>query len=84
MNPTNIHEDVGSIPGLTQWVKESGIAVSCSLSHRLGSDLALQWLWHRLAAAAAIGPLPWELPYATGTALKTDKNQKTKPKDLNK
>ena len=31
------------------------------------------WLWCRLAAAAPIGPLTWELPYAVGTALKRKK-----------
>ena len=39
-NPTSIHEDVGSIPHLVQWV----------------TDLAMLWLWYRLAAAAVIQP----------------------------
>ena len=28
------------------------------------------WLWHRLAVVALIQPLAWELPYATGAAVK--------------
>ena len=32
-------------------------------------------LWHRLAAAASIQPLAWELPYAMGAALKSKKKK---------
>jgi len=31
------------------------------------------WLWWRLAAAAPIRPLTWELPYAAGAAVKRGK-----------
>ena len=59
-NPTSIHEDVGSTPGLPQ---------------RVG-DLALLWLWRRLAAIALLQPLAWELPYAVCEALKKKKKKK--------
>ena len=55
-NPTRNHELAGSDPGLAQWVKGSGIAVSCGVGHRLGSDLALLCLWCRPVATAPIRP----------------------------
>ena len=53
-NPNSIHEDVHSIPGLAQWVKESGVALGCDVDHRWGSDPMLPWQWHRLAAVVPI------------------------------
>ena len=59
-NPTSIHENVSSIPGLSQWIK----------------DPELLWLWRRPAAIALIRPLDWEPPYAIGVALKSGGEKK--------
>ena len=40
--------------------------------------MAPMWLWCRLAAAARIQPLAWELPCATGVALKKKEKKKKK------
>ena len=50
--------------------------MSCGVVCRLGWDPVLLWLWCRLATAAPIQPLDWELPYAAGAALKTKKKKK--------
>ena len=47
-----------------------GVAVSCGVGCRRGSDLALLWLWCRPEATAPIRPLAWEPPCAAGMALK--------------
>ena len=76
-NVTSTHEDVGSIPGLTQWVWGSGVTMSCGVGRRCGLDPILLWLWGRLAAVAVIQPLVWEPPYATGVALRKAKKEKS-------
>ena len=78
VNPTRNHEVAGLVPGLAQWVKGSGVAVSCGVGCRCGSDPALLWLWHGLVAAAPTGPLVWEPPCAAGVAQEMAERQKKK------
>ena len=55
--------------------------VDCRVGFRCSLDPMLLWLWHRLAAAVLIRPLAWELPFATGAALKSKiKQSKTTKK----
>ena len=58
-----------------------GIALSYGVGCRYCSDLALQWLWCRLAPASPTGPLAWELPYATGADLKLKKKKRPEKKE---
>ena len=76
MNLTSIREDACSLPGLTQGVKRSGVAVSWGVGRRCGSHLALLWLWGRPAATAPIQPLAGEFPHATGVAPISKKKKK--------
>jgi len=55
--------------------------MSCGVGCRCGSDLALLWLWPRLAAVSPIRSLTWEPPYAADAALpEKTKDQKKKKK----
>ena len=75
-NLTSIREDLAALSGLRiqhcheLWCK----------SQTRGLDPKL--LWRRPETTALIGPLAWEPPYANGVALKRQKDQRKKGKQV--
>jgi len=69
-NLSRNHEVAGSIPGLTQWVK----------------DLALLWLWYGPTATSLIPPQPGNLHMRRCGPKKTKKKKKKekRAKDVNR
>ena len=57
--------------------------MSCAVGHRHVPDLAFLWLYYRPSDVAPIRPLAWELPDATGEALKSNKQTNKQKKYSN-
>ena len=89
INMISIHEDVGLIPGIAQWVGDLALAW-CRWQTCI--DPALLWLYCSPAAAAPIQPLAWGLPLEPSLGLcichgcdpKNEKKKKKKKKNKKK
>ena len=66
-NPTNFCQDVGSIPGFTQWARNPALPQAAA-QMRLGSGVAAAVV--QTCSSSSNVTLAWEFLYATGMAVK--------------
>ena len=78
-NPTSIHEDVGSIPGLALWVRIQ-IGLSCGVGYRRGLRSRVAMAMVQSGGYSSDATLSLGTSYAMGAPLK-NKN-KTNKKEL--
>ena len=74
VNPSSIHEDLGSIPGLTQWVMDLVLLWAVV---QVADMARILWLWCRPAAVVWIQPLARKLPCAASAAPSPTKKSQT-------
>ena len=55
--------------------------MSCGVGLRCSSDLAMLWLWCRLATAAPIPSLAWELPLCPKAVKRKERRGREKRKE---
>ena len=72
-NTVSVRMRVQSLVSLSGLRIQHHYKLRCRSQVGLGSGIVVPELWHRPAAAALIRYLAQELPYATGTVVKTKK-----------
>ena len=78
VNPTKDQEVAGSIPGLVQWVKHPGVAVSCGVGRRHSSDSQLLWLWCRASSCSSDWPRRLGISMCKASSVFSPKKKKKK------